>query len=117
MSNGRSVIVLEDEVISAMGLQSQLRRAGFETVYLATSFDAAMEIYRRHHPAIAIVDINLQNHRSGLDFIREAESLERVIILSGYDKRFYDEELRGLDYATFLEKPAHFSAIIRAISE
>ena len=110
-----SILILDDEIVSAMGLKAQLVEAGFRNVVIASSFERAMELYHSIKPEAAIVDINLQSDHTGLDFIREADKLTTIIILSGYGVNLYRDELQTVRYNQFLEKPAPFAAIIEAL--
>lgn len=98
-----------------MGLKTQLEEAGYRRIVIASNYERAIELYRSIGPEAAIVDINLQSDRTGLDFIREADQLTTIIILTGYGINLYHEELQSVRYDRFLEKPAPFEAIIDAL--
>jgi ActR/RegA family two-component response regulator len=116
MGRERTVLILDDEILAAMGLKSRLIAAGWEHVFIAGSYERAVEIVKTTSPTAAVVDINLQAEYSGLDFLRQTpSSLERIVILSGYGAESYNEELRGVDYDVFLEKPVPFEAVVEAL--
>lgn len=112
MNRDRTILILDDEVISAMSLKAQLEIKGYAKVLTASNYEAAMEIRRREQPTMVIVDINLQSDKSGLDFLREAGRMDRVIILSGYGEELYLDELRSLHYDSFLEKPVRVDTVV-----
>lgn len=115
MNPDQSILILDDEILCAMGLKAQLEGAGFHNVLIASSYERAMELYRRFGPEAAIVDINLQSDHTGLDFVRAAEKLTTIIILSGYGANLYRQELQTVRYDKFLEKPAPLEAIVEAL--
>ncbi|MEX2441975.1 MAG: response regulator [Alkalispirochaeta sp.] len=115
MIGDNAVLILDDEILSAMGLKANLLAAGWGHVYIAGTYDRAMDILRKESPRTAVVDINLQSEYSGLDFLRQATGLQRVVILSGYGVASYEAELREIHYDAFLEKPAAFEKVIEAL--
>ncbi len=116
MDRDRTIIILDDEIIAAMGLQLELSKAGYERVYIATNYNRAMELCESIQPAIAIVDINLQEEKTGLDFVRDAKGISKVIILTGYGKQLYQQELASIHYDHYIEKPAGPQTVIRSIT-
>jgi len=112
----RRLLILDDEILSAMGLRARLVAAGWKHVFIAGSYQRAVELLETESPRAAVVDINLQSDHSGLDFLRQATGLERVVILSGYGLQSYAEELRDISYDAFLEKPVPFDRVISALA-
>jgi ActR/RegA family two-component response regulator len=110
-----AVLILDDEILSAMGLKANLLAAGWDHVYIAGNYDRAVDILQRESPSTAVVDINLQSEYSGLDFLRHATGFRRVVILSGYGLASYEAELREIHYDAFLEKPVSFDKVLRAL--
>ena len=57
--NEASVLVVEDEVLIAMDIQSLVENAGYRVVGPVSTVDAALAEVAREKPTIAILDINL----------------------------------------------------------
>ena len=56
---GASVLVVEDEALIAMDLQSLLEEAGYRVLGPANSTAAAMALLAGHDPDVALLDVNL----------------------------------------------------------
>lgn len=69
------VLIVEDEIITAMSLQVELQRAGYSRVDIATSETEAIAIFAEKHPDIILMDINLEEGGNG---IRAAEAIRRL---------------------------------------
>ena len=59
VSDSVSVLVVEDEALIAMDLQSLLEEAGYRVLGPANSTAAAMALLAGHDPDVAILDVNL----------------------------------------------------------
>ena len=59
VSGSVSVLVVEDEALIAMDLQSLLEEAGYCVLGPANSTAAAMAILAGHDPDVALLDVNL----------------------------------------------------------
>lgn len=110
-----SILILDDESLARFGLKEQLELSGYHRVYTAASYEEALDVYRRERPDLAVVDINLESERSGLDFLKAADELTWRIILSGYGRGQYEQELADLEYNLFLEKPITFKEVAKEI--
>lgn len=65
------ILVVEDEVITAMDLEAQLLRLGHEVVELADSAPEAVRAARVHKPDLVLMDIRLADGTSGIDAARQ----------------------------------------------
>src|SRR4051794_34690031 len=57
--SGACVLVVEDEALIAMDLQSLLEEAGYRVLGPANSTAAAMALLAGHDPDVALLDVNL----------------------------------------------------------
>ncbi|MBN9067764.1 MAG: response regulator, partial [Rhizobiales bacterium] len=60
------VLIVEDEVLLAIDLESHLEALGQEIVGLAGDATQALALADVEHPDLALVDINLRDGRTGL---------------------------------------------------
>lgn len=63
MDPARTVLVVEDEFLIAMELDSTLRHAGYRVLGPAPSVGRALELLRRARPDAAVLDVNLAGER------------------------------------------------------
>ncbi|MFP4362566.1 MAG: response regulator transcription factor [Spirochaetia bacterium] len=108
----REVLILDDEIIAAMGLKSEIEKSGEFTILLAANIDEALALYRTHSPEIGIIDINLNEENTGIDFVKTVNGMEKVIFLSGYSEALYLEDLKNISYDLFLEKPIDTNVLL-----
>jgi DNA-binding NarL/FixJ family response regulator len=88
-SNGRRVIVADDDVLLREGLASLLERAGYQLVGQAGDGSELVRLVREHRPDLVIVDIRMPPTRSteGLEaatVIREELPETAILILSAH---------------------------------
>lgn len=61
------ILVVEDDFLVAMEMESALGEAGFEVAGVASSGEDAIELARRERPRLAVMDIRLAGDRDGID--------------------------------------------------
>ena len=65
------ILIVEDEILIALELESLLQDAGHEVVGIAASFDEAIAIGSDLSPDLAFVDIHLADGPTGVDVARQ----------------------------------------------
>ncbi len=55
--DGRNILIVEDEMITAIDLRNQLRRFGYEVNALAKSGDEAVRLSEELHPDLILMDV------------------------------------------------------------
>jgi CheY-like chemotaxis protein len=81
---GASVLVVEDEALIAMDLQSLLEEAGYRVLGPANSTAAAMAVLAGHDPDVALLDVNL-GRSDVFDVANElATRKTKLIFLTGH---------------------------------
>ena len=63
----KSVLIVEDEYVIAMGLSAQIEDMGLSVCATADTADAAVTQARMHRPAIILMDVRLKGERDGVD--------------------------------------------------
>lgn len=61
------ILIVEDEPILAMAMEVKLKKLGFGVSGIATTPDNAILHTRNFYPDLAIVDINLNASKTGID--------------------------------------------------
>ena len=73
-SNDRArVLVVEDEFLVSMELETALMDEGFEVVGIANSADQAIHLATTFRPDLVIMDIRLIGQRDGIDAAKKTE--------------------------------------------
>lgn len=83
MSTDKSlrILIVEDEILIALELESLLQDAGHEVVGVAISSSEALALGRELSPDLAFVDIHLTDGPTGVEVARELASRHGVIVL------------------------------------
>ena len=81
MSEGRRVLVVEDEEIILADMQRQLRKQGYTIAGTASSGADAIRAAATTHPDIILMDLRLQGRVNGLEAARRIRETSAVPIL------------------------------------
>lgn len=101
------ILIVEDEPILAMALESNLKKFGFNSCEIATNYDNAILKTNNYHPDLAIIDINLNSSKSGIDvanYIWKSCHIPIIFLTSYSDDKTLSEAMDCEPYA-YLVKP------------
>jgi|HigsolmetaGSP11D_1036233.scaffolds.fasta_scaffold01799_8 Response regulator containing CheY-like receiver domain and AraC-type DNA-binding domain len=102
------LLIVDDEPIILDGIRDMIVQEKSAFTKIVTAFDGieALEVMEYFHPDLVITDIQMPE-MDGLEFIAEARkrSVERFIILSGYDVFEYARKAIQLKVVEYLLKP------------
>ena len=82
------ILIVEDELIIAEDIRSELEGLGYEVAGIATSYDIALEMLEEHQPDIMLIDIIISGDKDGIELagaIREREDLPLIFLTSHSD--------------------------------
>ena len=112
------VMIVDDHPVVREGLAALLAADPCLTVCCqAGDIATAMSLEAEHHPAVAIVDISLQNE-NGLDLVRRlraANSDIRILVISMYDDAIYGERALAAGAMGYLSKDVAGRHIVTAV--
>ena len=111
------VLIIEDEPIIAMDLETIVRDLGHDVVAVAVTRDEAVADARNHRPGLVLADIQLADDSSGIDAVKDilAEFSVPVIFITAFPERLLTGERPE---PTFLiTKPFQRSTVKAAISQ
>ena len=112
---GRSILIVEDDCITAMDLAETLSAAGAQVIGPAATIGTAFELLRRRpRPDVALLDVEVD----GADVFDVADELVKlevpIVFTTGYERGELPERFRA---ARHCEKPIGIAAIARALSD
>ncbi len=107
------VLVVEDEHLTALGLQADLLAQGCCEVQLATTAEEALATFHRQSPDLVLMDINLG---AGMDGITLATLMRQqrqvpILFMTAYSDQETVQRATRLHASTFLCKPVHSSQL------
>ena len=112
-----TVLVIEDEPLIAMQLESLVTELGHEVVATATTRSQAVEAFRDHVPGLVLADIQLADASSGIDAVEEILAIGDVpvVFITAYPERLLTGERPEPTY--LVTKPFREETVRTAISQ
>jgi len=88
------VLIIEDEPIISLDLQSIVREMGHTVAAIATTRDEAVRAARRTGPGLVLADIKLADGSSGIDAVRQilSEVEVPIVFITAYPERLLTGE-------------------------
>jgi response regulator NasT len=112
VSASRRVLIVEDDLLVALGLRSHLEKSGHGVVAQASAAAEAMTLYRTHQPDFVLLDIRLGSE-DGIDLAAALLKERRcpMLILSAYSDRQLIERATAAGVFGYLIKPVSAEAL------
>lgn len=106
MSNTQ-ILIVEDEILIAMGLQKQLENFGYFVVGIASSGDEAIAKVIELQPDLVIMDIIIHGDMDGIEVARRVQEQFKipVIYLTAYGDQAHIQRAKTTDPFGYLLKP------------
>jgi DNA-binding NarL/FixJ family response regulator len=114
-----SILIVEDEVIIAMEIDSRLQNRGYNVIATVASSENAIKIAIASKPHVIIMDIHIQGSKDGIDAAREIFETYRpvVIFISAYTDDETKTKVAEVQPSYFLAKPISYEELARIIHE
>ena len=114
-------LIVEDEVLIALGLEADLNELGFDVCGLAANARRAISLAKEDAPDIAVVDIYLNGARDGIEtarMLRELCGVSVVFVTAYSDEEGLVERIRRqVPGAPLLSKPLYGHRLADTIAE
>jgi len=111
--HGLSVLVVEDEPIISLLLESMLRDLGCDDVWYASGVEAALEILAQRTPDAAVLDVNLAGEPAYPVARRLAAVAVPFVFATGYGAGGIDREWNT---RPVIQKPFHYEMLAAALA-
>jgi YesN/AraC family two-component response regulator len=117
MAQQIKIMIVEDEAITAMYLQMQLKKLSYDVLKPIASGDIAIKIAKKEHPDIILMDIGLTGKLDGIQAAMEIQlfSDAHFIFMSGYQDEYIKDKVRLIKSSSYLTKPVGLKDIINII--
>jgi CheY-like chemotaxis protein len=81
----KSVLVVDDEILIALGFRFQVEAMGLAVCDIAATADKAVAAARKHRPAVVLMDLRLRGDKDGVDAARAIHETvgSKVIFTAG----------------------------------
>ncbi|MEN9061935.1 MULTISPECIES: response regulator [Ponticoccus] len=113
-----SVMIIEDEAIIALDLESTVSEMGHRVTGVARTADGARELFEREKPNLILSDIQLADNSSGIDAVNDilkASPDIPVIFITAFPERLLTGE--GPEPAFLIPKPYTVEQVRSAVSQ
>ena len=112
-SPGKTLLIVEDEVLVAMVLRDELTDGGYHVLDLTDGHAEALEIARAGKPDLALVNIQLRGADDGIELAVQLKTLGiPVLLISGQVSRARSAQTVAIGS---LPKPYHAADMVLAV--
>jgi DNA-binding response OmpR family regulator len=116
--NLSSIIIIEDDEVTALNLKLSLQKQGYTIVGVSDSIEDAKEQIGTKRPDIAIIDISLKEGLDGIElakYIRDFASMPFIFLTSHSDDDIINEAIKTEPYGYIIKPfdPASLHATIQ----
>lgn len=101
------ILIVEDQVIVSEEIKEILMAKGYDVVAQCTSADEALEELKNHTCDVAILDINIDGDKDGIDLASEILDKHRcaIIFLTAYADEQFLARAKKVKPAAYIVKP------------
>lgn len=119
MDKTAHILLIEDEVITAMSLIMDLKKYGYINSKFVSTGSKAAASTNEQMPDLIIADVSLSRGESGIDVAAEISGKTGIpiIITSGYEIDELSPKMSKLINSHFLRKPVIVSSLIKLIEK
>jgi len=112
------ILIVEDEVLTAKSMESEIRKMGYDTINIAISYTKAMQSIKSQTPDLILLDIKLKGKYTGIDIANEKEVLNKIpiIYLTGCTESKTINNLLATNPKSYLSKPIKYKDLQVAIA-
>lgn len=117
MDKGFKILIVDDEVLIAQDLKEILEEVGYDNIFKAKNYNQAIEILNSTHLDLVLLDINLNDTKSGIDvanFITQNFQTPFIFITS-YSDSATISSVKHTHPSGFLLKPYSKNQLLASI--
>jgi PAS domain S-box-containing protein len=109
----RSILVVEDDAVTARGLQRSLRRMGYGVLEIASSADRAIDLALEHKPDLILMDVQLDAEADGIEAAISIRSRSNIpiIFLAAYADSDTLEQSKKATPCGYILKPVRYDEL------
>ncbi len=116
---GIRILIVEDELINAYSLKSDLGKYSYKECAIATNCKDALDAVEKSLPHFILMDINLNNHQDGIELAKEIYEKHRIpfAYVSGFLDKHSVERMNAGSPSGIFSKPANVKSIVKLIEK
>ncbi|NQZ77949.1 MAG: response regulator [Ekhidna sp.] len=103
----KNAIIVEDNLIPSLSMESMLRSKGYEVVGKLVSGEGAIDLVKDKSPTLIIMDIRIEGDKDGIDLAAEIRDFSEVPIMfvSALTDAKTLERIETISNSTAVSKP------------
>jgi DNA-binding NarL/FixJ family response regulator len=115
----RKILIVEDELLIALDMESALMDAGFEVIGIAASASEAMSLVRTTKPDLAVMDVRLAGPTDGVKCALELFRIDgiRCVFATAHQDQATRLRAEPAQPLGWLAKPYQPDALIRTVHD
>jgi len=115
-----SILVVEDEAMTAMFMETMLKRKGYNVLECVASGEEAVDCALQTEPDVIIMDIRLAGKMDGIEAALKikagSEKTIQFIFATGYSDSELKEKAMELEPLVFCIKPINLPVLVNVIN-
>ena len=110
----KKIMIVEDEMIIAMGYMTELRKASFEVPKALVTGEEAIKVFSAMNPDLILMDIALKGKMDGIEAANKMLKIKNlpIIFMTGNSDSETKERALALNPAGYLIKPIYLRILI-----
>ncbi|WP_243394794.1 response regulator [Leptospira adleri] len=107
------ILIVEDEFLTALLMQKELKRVGYKITEHVSTGQSAIDSVKNNPPDVILMDINLGGAIDGIGAAKQIRSSQSipVIFVTGYTDKETKEKAQSIDPLGYLIKPVEINQI------
>jgi two-component system, response regulator PdtaR len=112
------ILIVEDEVITGMYLETMLRKNGLDHIRRVGTGESAIKIAREDCPDIILMDIRLAGKMDGVETAKHILSFcdSRIIFMTGYQIDGLKQQTADIKLCSYIIKPVDMNQLMQEIN-
>src|SRR5659263_614295 len=90
MTEGKQILVVEDEIITAMDIQQRLKNLSYNVPVVVSTGEEAIKKVKENNPDLVLMDINLYGEMDGIEAASQIHSFSDIPVI--YLTAFSDDK-------------------------
>ncbi len=119
MCSEKKILILEDEIITALFLKKEFERRGYSVLPVISKGEDLFETVKNNMPDYIVCDIELAGELNGIEAVRHMKKDFDipVVFLSGHMDMDIKKVAESLNPLGFIVKPFNFSQILYLLEQ
>ena len=117
MGENKKILVVEDEVLTGIYLEHQLKQFGYDVAHSIASGEEAIDFVKNDRPDLILMDIRLAGVMDGFQTAKEILYLYKtyIIFMTGFHDEDYRLRANELNKSWLLLKPIKILELLKII--